>query len=81
MKELLQLRLKRLDIFAFFANNDTGAGAENGDLGVLGRPLNDDTTYRGMRKLLHEELANLDVFLQHPRERLAIRIPLRRPIP
>src|SRR5258705_6095688 len=80
MQQFLQLRLQRFDVLALLANDDTGARAEYGDLGVLRGALDDDFADRRVRKLLLQEVPDLDVFLQHAREILAVRIPLRRPV-
>ena len=60
-----ELRLEGLDVFALLANHNAGTGAENGDLGVLGRALNEDATHSSALEAFFKEVANLDVFIEH----------------
>src|SRR5688572_15076152 len=79
-EHFLQLTAKRLDVLAFLANHDTWTRAVDRDLRVLGRTLDHDPADRRVRELLLEEIANLDVLLQHARKILGVGIPFRRPV-
>src|SRR5690606_33966265 len=76
----LQLGAQVLDVLALLADDDPGTGAVHGDLGVLRRTLDHDLAHHGVRQLLLEEIADLDVVVQHVREVLAVRIPARGPV-
>src|SRR6266545_4938429 len=75
-----QIGAQRLDVLALLADDDAGARAVDRDPRVLRRTLDRDLADRRMAQLLFQVLADLDVFLQRRRERLAVGEPLRRPV-
>ena len=66
----------KLDVLALLADDHSGARGEQRDARILGRALDDDLADRGMGKLLLEEVAYLDVFVQRSRVGLAVGEPL-----
>src|SRR5437870_5871142 len=78
---LAQVTAQRLDVLAFFADDDAGTRAVNRDARVLGGSLDRHLRNRRMREFLFQILAHLDVFGERRRVVLAVGEPLRRPIP
>src|SRR6266850_755641 len=78
--ELLQFGAQMFDVLALLADHHTGTGAVYGDFGVFRRTLDHHFADRGVRQFLLQEVANLDVLLQHRREILGVRVPARRPV-
>ena len=66
-----------LDVLALLADDHARARAVNRDARVLGRTLDHDLAHRGVRELLLQVVADLDVLVQHGREVLAVGVPLR----
>src|ERR1022692_255440 len=77
---LAQVRAQGFDVLALLADHHAGPRAVYGDARVLGRALDRDLANRGVRKLLLQIRADLDVLVQYRREMLAVRVPLRRPV-
>src|SRR5207342_952477 len=77
----LQVSAQRLDVLALLADDHTGTRAMNRDAGVLSRALDGDLRYRGVRQLLAQVFADADVLRQRRCIVLAVRVPLRRPVP
>src|SRR6267142_1168405 len=75
-----QLGLERLDLLALLADHHARPRREDGDARVLGGALDQHAADRGVRQLLLEEVAHLDVLGQHRREVAAVRVPLRAPV-
>jgi len=75
-----QFALEVLDVFTFLADHHTRTRRVNGDAGVLGRTLDQDTRNRRVLELGLQVLAHLDVFRQHTGEITVIGIPTRGPV-
>src|SRR5437868_7064497 len=78
--EALQRVAKALDVLALLADHHARARREDGDARVLGRALDHDLADGGVRELLLEVLAHLDVLGEHAGEILGVREPLRAPV-
>src|SRR5882672_3429799 len=78
--QFLQLSSQIFDVLALLADDHARTRAIHRDLGILGRTLDDDLADRGMCQLLLQEVADLDVLMQHGREILAVRIPACSPV-
>jgi hypothetical protein len=76
----LQFRLQQLDILALLTDDHTRTRAINCDARVFRRTLDNDATNRSVLQLLLQVFTNTDVFLQHRREIVVVRVPTRRPI-
>src|SRR5688572_26290614 len=79
-EHFLQLAAERLDVLPLLSDHHAWTRTVDRDLRGLGRTLDHDPADRRVRELLLEEIANLDVFLQHARKILAVGIPFRRPV-
>src|SRR5450755_4374949 len=77
---LAQVRAQRFDVLALLADHHAGTRTVDGDARVLGRALDRDLADRGVRELLLQIRADLDVLVQYRRKVLAVRVPLRRPV-
>src|ERR1700682_3479206 len=77
---LAQISAQRFDVLALLADDHAGARAVNGYACVLGRAFDRDLAHRGVRELLLEIRADLDVLVQYRREVLAVGVPLRCPV-
>src|SRR5438034_7465742 len=69
---LAQLRAQGFDVLPFLADHHPRARAVYGDARVFRRTLDGDLGYRGMRELLAQVVAHLDVLVQRRREMLAV---------
>src|SRR5579862_317659 len=78
--EALQRVAKALDVLALLADHHARTRRVDRDARVLRRTLDDDLAHGGVRELLLEVLADLDVLGEHPREVLGVRVPLRAPV-
>src|SRR3954471_8020705 len=70
--ELLQRRAQALDVLALLADHHARARREDGDARVLRRALDHDAAHGGVRELLLEVFAHLDVLGEHRREILGV---------
>ena len=77
---LLQLGLQQFNVFTLLADHDTRTRAENRDTRVLCRTLDHNAADGRVLQLLLQVFTNTDVFLQHRREIVVVRVPTRSPI-
>src|SRR2546430_1749830 len=77
---LAQVRPQRFDVLALLANDHAWARAVNGNARVFGGTFDRDLADRGVRELLLQIRADLDVLVQYRGVVLAVGVPLRRPV-
>src|SRR5215831_2945173 len=78
--QALQGVAQTLDVLALLADDHAGTRGVDRDARVLGGALDHHLAHGGVRELLLQVLADLDVLGEHPGEVLGVRVPLLAPV-
>src|SRR5690606_11209845 len=81
LRHVGDLAAQPLDVRALLADHNARPRRVNRDARLLGRPLDDDAADPGLRKLLLQPVADLDVLVQQLGVLAAVREPARIPSP